>query len=595
MEIQANGLSGHLDETWPDVGPNSGWLGGNGESWERGPYYLDGLVPLAYHLDDARLKAKVQPWMEWTLKSQAADGNFGPKIKSNDWWPRMVMLKALIQYEDATSDPRVKPFLEKYFEYQRDTLPRQPLASWAKYRWEDNLLSVMWLYDRTGDPKLLELATLLRDQGHDFRTEFDNFQFTGKCTRESLRDDKKNGTFHDSHGVDIAMGLKSAALWSRISNDPEDRRSTAKMLAVLDRYHGLPNGMYSADEHLSGRNPSQGTELCTVVEVMYSLEQAIAVTGDAALADRLEKIAFNALPGAISDDMWSHQYDQQPNQIECSSRPRPWSDNGPDSNLFGLAPNFGCCTANYHQGWPKLTSSLWMRSGNGGLTAVVYAPCVVSTQVDRTLVKLQTVTEYPFRNVVQVLVQPDAPVAFAMGLRVPEGSSPKVQVNGKAVESIARDGFLQLKRTWTAGDTVRIEFAMHPRVMEGFDNSVSVMRGPLVFSLPIEEKWNKLRDQGMTADWEILGQSPWNYGLVNATEFTLHENPIGGVPFGKSSPPVTIQAEAMKVKNWAATNGNAGEFPLAPKPDGPPGKVTLVPYASTKLRMTAMPKWKATA
>src|ERR1700677_4441717 len=59
LRIQANGLGGHLDETWADVGPNSGWLGGAGESWERGPYYLDALVPLAYLLDDARLKAKL--------------------------------------------------------------------------------------------------------------------------------------------------------------------------------------------------------------------------------------------------------------------------------------------------------------------------------------------------------------------------------------------------------------------------------------------------------------------------------------------------------------------------------------------------------
>ena len=58
LEIQATGLGGHLDETWADVGPNSGWLGGTGESWERGPYFLDGLVPLAYLLDDDRLKAQ---------------------------------------------------------------------------------------------------------------------------------------------------------------------------------------------------------------------------------------------------------------------------------------------------------------------------------------------------------------------------------------------------------------------------------------------------------------------------------------------------------------------------------------------------------
>jgi hypothetical protein len=60
MEIQASGLSGHLDEFWKDLGPNSGWLGGTGESWERGPYFLDGITPLAYLLEDQNLIAKVR-------------------------------------------------------------------------------------------------------------------------------------------------------------------------------------------------------------------------------------------------------------------------------------------------------------------------------------------------------------------------------------------------------------------------------------------------------------------------------------------------------------------------------------------------------
>ena len=77
LQTQANGLSGHLDETWADVGPNSGWLGGSGESWERGPYFLDGLLPLGWLLDDARLKAKAQHFVEWTLTHQAANGMIG--------------------------------------------------------------------------------------------------------------------------------------------------------------------------------------------------------------------------------------------------------------------------------------------------------------------------------------------------------------------------------------------------------------------------------------------------------------------------------------------------------------------------------------
>jgi hypothetical protein len=175
--IQAHGLGGHLDETWPDVGPNSGWLGGTGESWERGPYFMDGLVPLAYLLDDARLKATAQKFMDWTLDHAAPNGMIGPQ-SNNDWWPRMVMLKALAQYQEATADPRVIPVLSRYFAYQLDALGKRPLRDWGKYRWQDEALTVLWLYNRTGDPWLIDLAHLLHRQGYDWQAQFVDFQYT---------------------------------------------------------------------------------------------------------------------------------------------------------------------------------------------------------------------------------------------------------------------------------------------------------------------------------------------------------------------------------------------------------------------------------
>jgi hypothetical protein len=94
LEIQVSGLGGRLDEVWEDVGPKSGWLGGDGESWERGPYFLDGLVPLAWAIDSAPLKAKAQKFIDWTLSNTQPNGMIGPK-GNTDWWLRIVMLKAL--------------------------------------------------------------------------------------------------------------------------------------------------------------------------------------------------------------------------------------------------------------------------------------------------------------------------------------------------------------------------------------------------------------------------------------------------------------------------------------------------------------------
>ena len=291
MRVQADGMGGHLDEFWPDVGPNSGWLGGTGESWERGPYFLDGLIPLAYLLGDARLKAKAQRFVEWTLTHQRADGMIGT-ASNDDWWPRMVMVKALAQYEEASGDARVIPVLTRYFHYQLAQMPGRPLVEWGKFRWQDEMLVLEWLYERTRDRELLKLAKLLKEQGYDWEADFADFKFTAATKRSELG--------LASHGVNNGQALKVAAVEYRMSGDAAERARYFRQLGTLDRFHGQPNGMFSCDEHLAGLDPSHGTELCTVVETMFSMEVALAAFGDVAIADRLEKIAFNALPGTFT-------------------------------------------------------------------------------------------------------------------------------------------------------------------------------------------------------------------------------------------------------------------------------------------------------
>jgi len=597
LEVQAQGLSGHLDETWPDVGPNSGWLGGTGESWERGPYFLDGLLPMAYLLEDRRLKEKSLRYIEWTLKSRRPDGLFGPVHQQEDWWPRMVMLKALTQYHEVSGDQRVIPLMEAYLANQQKNLPANPLSSWARARWQDNVLSVLWLYNRNGDAKLLDLAKTLQQQGYDWKAMYANFPFTRKVTREDFaREEHTKEGNHPSHGVNNAMALKAVPVWSQVSHSEEDRDYMLQQWATLDRYHGLANGMFSADEHFAGNNPSQGIELCAVVEAMFSIEQAIAISGQSALGDRLEKIAYNALPGTISDDMWSHQYDQQPNQIECGFHSKPWSTNGTESNLFGLEPNFGCCTANFHQGWPKLASSLVMASPDKGLAVIVYAPCIVNTTLRNTPVQMEVATDYPFRNTVEVRVSSAQPLTMPLHLRVPEGEQPVFMVNGQTITPTISKGFARVEREWRAGDVLRITFAMKPRIVEGAMGSIAVMRGPLVFAHPLQEQWTKIRDRGLTADWQIFGESPWNYGLTRESKLDVAETPIGVVPFTKNSPAVTIAAEGVRLPHWHAADGTADAPPTdGAKNIGEAAPLTLVPYASTKLRITSFPQAKVKA
>ena len=481
-----DGMTGHLDKVYTKVmGPRNGWLGGDGDVWERGPYWIDGLLPLAYLLNDQALIEKVQPWIEWTLASQKPNGYFGPdtdrdyepglqRNNAQDWWPKMVMLKVMQQYYTATQDRRVIDFMTRYFRYQLDELPKNPLGKWTfwgEQRGGDNLMVVYWLYNITGDKFLLDLGELIHKQTFNWTDIFLNSKSSQTPTQPALCEPRTR-----FQGTDRLLPARQ-----RLQANPSHRQ------AVNDIRHtiGLPTGLWGGDELLRFGKPTTGSELCTAVEMMYSLETILEVTGDMQWADYLERVAYNALPTQVTDDYSARQYYQQTNQIAVTREWREFSTPHDDTDLlFGELTGYPCCTSNLHQGWPKFVQNLWYATADNGLASLLFAPSQVTARVAGGIeVNLKEETAYPFEETVRYHVSFTDKKVKKVLLPLPPAHTGLVQATGGQAQRQTADGRCLSRNRHTyqpgmkEGDILSLELPMEVTVSRWYENSAVVERG----------------------------------------------------------------------------------------------------------------------
>ncbi len=596
LELQRRGLTGRAEQVYEEIGPTSAWRGGDKENWEKTPYYVKGLIPLAYTLDDDGLKRRAQVWVDWILSSQREDGFYGP-ASNDDWWPRMVSNYFLRDYFEATGDPRVLPVLTKYYRYMLTNLPKRPLKDWGKSRAGDDMDTAVWLYNRTKEPFLLEVVDLLRKQAYDWPAIMHTNGF------HAFGND-----FQPKHNVNVPQAMKMPAVsWQR-TGDPQERSAIDEGQRFLMRDHGLSVGMASGTEFLAGRSPSQGVEFCSVVEQMLSDETVLRIFGEGRYADHLELIAFNALPAAWNRDLTGFRYYSLANHVIAQRGPLGFGQNYDNGAVYGPRSGFPCCCFNAHQGWPKLVQNSWGATDDNGLVPLIYGPTTVTAKVGVTgaTATIREETYYPFEDVVRFKLTLSQPTTFPLALRTPQWcESAKLTVNGQPIEAARAGEFAKVLREWRTGDEVVLTLPMKARLQNGVHGSVSVLRGPLLYTLAIKPE-PRVVDQPAAGfhEVEFRPASAWNYALVldpnrpsfdgsSSVSVDQAQPPASTAnPFDPEATPVKLHAKARRVPDWGlAWNGNASlDPPFSPVvTDEPVETVTLVPFGSRNLRLTDFP------
>ena len=601
IRMQLEGVTADFAAVCPELGNFDQWKRADDGDLTRSVYYMEGVVHLAWTMDDESLKQKAKSWVDAVIASQQESGWFGPE-DNDDYWPLMLCLRVLRAYFTAENDKRVLVLMDRFFKYEYKNLADHPLKELAVARGGENMEIALWLYNITGQKYLLELCKKLRAHTIDWPNFFHTFSNVMPMSKaqkwdrlcEALREEKDeplvaekrpyfHSQYHQTMGVNLAMGLKTPGVINMFKSGFKEMGGFRFGYEKLMKHHGVANGMFTCDSHLNGASPNQGTSLQAVVEMLNTLETLIGV-GDfgADPADIMEKVGYNALPAAFSADMKRYQRLQQVNQMKISAEKRKWYSEDENANLFTAARNDLDC-ASCHQAWPKLCQSQWYATNDGGLSAVSYAPCTVRTVLEGTPVRISVSGGYPFMQVVEISVSCKQPAEFPLYLRIPFWARQSMIYlpDGEIMQVRAGESAC-IRRRWASGDTIKLEMPAAPRISRWYHQSGAVEIGPLLMALRPEITWS---EDGLTA---TAGEG-WSRALVRDEPMKLIQIEEDISAFGHGESALGVMVKAAKI-DWPMDGASCAPVPMAPRfHKNALDIIELVPYGEAPLRICCFP------
>lgn len=601
LQLMRDGMTGRLGELSDFLNQSNGWFGGDEPGWEEQPYWLRGYYDLAVLLGDDAMQAEARRWVQAAITSQDEDGYFGARMHkahevpggtAPDLWPHMVMLDALISHFEHTGDERVPVLMRNFFEWCRRLSSDEfiPALDPEQTHWKlhvqrnragDMLPHLYWLFNRSGERWLLSLATRFFDAITPPEDEW-----------------------LDHHVVNFTQRFSYPGTYATQTGEPWRIAASEHWYQQhMATWGQQPRGIFGADERVrTGKtDPRQAIETCAMVEFAKSFYRLGRLTGATLWADRTEDVMLNHFPAASDPWLKGLHYLTASNQ--------PQLDAGEEHDYYNkgrqicYSPRiYRCCQHNVAMGWPWYAKNLWQATSDNGLAAWLYASCQVTARVGEGSdeVRITVETDYPFSGRVSLCVEAEEQVAFPLYLRVPRwAASVLAELNGEPLQPEGEPrGYLRIERIWSPGDTIEVEFGVELGVTQWpRTGAVTVDRGPLSYSVRIEERWERCGGTDEWPEWEVLPTSPWAYGLMldrARPQRHLRVSRIGSVtdqPWTVDDAPIEIEARGKRIHGWGL-DATATVEPVPRSPafsDEGEETVTLIPLGCARLRMSVLP------
>ena len=622
LEIEASGMSGHLDELEPKMiyepfisrthekklGDAYGASLTPGWSSEISGTYWSGFVMLAFAFDNESLKDKAKQWVDKVLANREDDGYIGGygkndnRMEDYNAWSQNWAMRALLAYYEATG--------------RQDVLDacHQGLL-WFVRNWSDHFTdyagsglieSMTEVYLYTGDKRLIEWSEkylLWLEENSKQKNRMSDFT-SGLAP------------YHTIHAVAYGEEVKHPALLYKCNGNQKYLQASIKGLKkVIDKCLQRTGSPSTNVEFLSPVGDVCETEYCNFETFERTFFEMGAITGNPDYFDLVEKIVFNGSQGAKKKDGRAIAYMSSPNQFAALRTSSVYSDDA-DSEVYSSCYRVACCPTHAISVIPEYIRSMCMADNAGNLCFNCYGPSTVkfvTASGDTIIVEQQT--EYPFREDIKFVVHTDKPSYMKLILRIPGWcKGAEYSINGvKSSSPKCQAGYFEIERTWKDGDAIDLHLPMEVIAVDVDDSDfcmrfpVAIERGPLLFAYRLPEKWTVTAPVELNPhpDWpcyEINTEISEYYpkGLVldrksleSSSAFKVAYRDIGNEnPWVKSPVVITVnagQAEYIYNRRMITTQEQLSTNIV--KITGESKEIELVPYGCTNLRISYFPAY----
>lgn len=540
--------------------------------YEQSAYLLDGMIRLSQLIDAPELKSEFKRSLDFCIEHQAEDGDlFRVYSASGSRWPMVVFFRAALAYIDETGDEHAKAAFVRHFEGKRNAF---------QHPYDRDVLNIegmLKVMEWTGDRSWLALA----EKWFMEHFYFERFTHTDRV---------------HSHGVTFAEMLKIPALLYIHSGDEKWKVLAEKAMREVFAQNETPNGQVSCCEYLSGRDPWEGSETCVLADMMWSLGVFLAMDANCEAADRMERIAYNALPGAMTKDFTAHQYISMPNQAVAT----PFSHGGhffygePDWNRYRVCHFAQCCSGNINRAMPLFVQRMWMRrKSDGAPVSMLLGPSSVLLEKDGRKFSISCETDYPFGDRLCYTFHCDGTLGTPLLVRIPGWSEPPhlYKCGGEVSPRSDSGGLVEISGPWKDGDTLDVVLPQKV-ALESDRHWHWLRRGALTFAYPVKTQLIREKPDAKFSDLSFENPEPFNFAFdieeISRTNLVA-EKVSSTYPF--EHPNLVVRVPMHEIKEWQGLS--EGRFtphiPLYTHPTGRKTTLDFVPYATTLTRITAFP------